>query len=46
MVVNKKAVANIGADTVRNFSRYTSATKNAIGKRIIEMAGEVARPTS
>ncbi len=44
MVVNKKAVANIGADTVRNFSRYNSATRNAIGRRIIEMAGEVARP--
>lgn len=44
MVVNKKAVANIGADTVHNFSRYNSATRNAIGKRIIEMAGEVARP--
>jgi len=44
MVVNKKAVENIGTDTVRNFSRYNSATRNAIGRRIIEMAGEVARP--
>lgn len=44
MVVNKKAVENIGADTVRNFSRYNSVTRNAIGRRIIEMAGEVRRP--
>ena len=44
MVVNKKAVANIGAGTVRNFSRYNSVTKNAIGRRIIEMAGEASRP--
>ncbi len=41
MVVNKKAVANIGMDTVRNFSRYNRITKDAIGKRIIEMAGKV-----
>lgn len=43
MAVNKKAVANIGMDTVRNFSRYNRITKDAIGKRIIEMAGKERR---
>ena len=42
-VVNKKAVDNIGVDTVINFNRYNRVTKQAIGRRIVEMAGQVGR---
>lgn len=42
-VVNEKAVANIGLDTIRNYHRYNRVTKKAIGERILDMAAEVAR---
>ena len=41
MVVNKKAVANIGADTVRNFSCFNSATRNAIATKIGEVTAAI-----